>query len=393
MTAAHLPAPGRSSLWSVSFRARTMPWAPAPDDQRRFQRILHTVLALSAAVCVALLLWPRPMEPVQPVASPAADRSVARVLLPPAPPQRPTAAPALPTPVPAGAAAPAPVRADPRPVGAERPDRPANPAPRQATAPEARQPVEGRAPGEADAARRQASGVGLLAMKEQLAELRGAPLAVQLQQDIKPGPGVGSSAGTGVGVGTEAGLPARNLVARASAGGSGGIAVAAYSRDSGGGGLAGRATTLVEGVAGGGGGGGPGGGGSAAGRGEGAGAGSGSGGGAGAGRAPGAAVQRGASGKASRSIEDVKLVFERNKGAIYALYNRALRDDPGLQGKVVLRLTIAPSGQVSDLRLESSELRSAELEQKLLARIRQFDFGAKEVDTLIVTWPVDFLPS
>jgi hypothetical protein len=60
---------------------------------------------------------------------------------------------------------------------------------------------------------------------------------------------------------------------------------------------------------------------------------------------------------------------------------------------VVLKLTIAPSGGVVECRLESSELRTLELEAKLLARIRQFDFGAKDVDQMIVTWPVDFLPS
>jgi hypothetical protein len=58
--------------------------------------------------------------------------------------------------------------------------------------------------------------------------------------------------------------------------------------------------------------------------------------------AQGGTLQKGSSGKASRSIEEIKLVFERNKGAIYALYNRALRDDPALQGKVVLELKIAP---------------------------------------------------
>ena len=31
--------------------------------------------------------------------------------------------------------------------------------------------------------------------------------------------------------------------------------------------------------------------------------------------------------------------------------------------------------------------------RKLLARIKQFDFGAKDVDLMTVTWPVDFLPS
>jgi protein TonB len=107
----------------------------------------------------------------------------------------------------------------------------------------------------------------------------------------------------------------------------------------------------------------------------------------------GGTLQKGSSGKGSRSIEDIKLVFERNKGAIYALYNRALRDDPALQGKVVLELKIAPDGQVQGLRIISSELKAEELEKKLLARIRQFDFGAKDVDLMVVTWPVDFLPS
>jgi hypothetical protein len=213
--------------------------------------------------------------------------------------------------------------------------------------------------------------------------MRGAPVAVQLNNEIKQGPGVGTSAGPGVGAGTDPGLPVRNMITSNATSGSGGINTAGYSRDTGGGGLAGRATTMVEGVAGGGGGGGYGGGG-AVGRGNGAGAG-----GAGAG----GALSRGGSGKAARSLEDIKLVFERNKGAIYAIYNRALREDPTLQGKVVLELKIAPSGQVVDLRLLSSELKTPALEQKLMARIRQFDFGSKDVDTMIVSWPVDFLPS
>jgi TonB family protein len=135
---------------------------------------------------------------------------------------------------------------------------------------------------------------------------------------------------------------------------------------------------------GGGGGGGPGGGGSSGKGGTGTGVGGGG---------AGGSLSKGGSGKASRSIEEIKLVFERNKGAIYAIYNRALRDDPSLQGKVVVKLTIAPSGQVVDCRVESSELKASELEAKLLARIRGFDFGAKDVDQMVVTWPVDFLPS
>jgi periplasmic protein TonB len=170
------------------------------------------------------------------------------------------------------------------------------------------------------------------------------------------------------------------MITSNAAGGSGGINTAAYSRNTGGGGLAGRATTLVEGVAGGGGGGGYGGGGQKGVPG-------------GTGTGAGGSLHKGGSGKASRSIEEIKLVFERNKGAIYAIYNRALREDPGLQGKVVVELKISPSGGVVDCRVVSSELKASELENKLLARIRQFDFGAKDVDQMVVTWPVDFLPS
>src|SRR5205085_6489935 len=185
-----------------------------------------------------------------------------------------------------------------------KPDAPAKVAlNKEAVVPEARVPLPDKPPGEIDAARRKAAGIGLLAMKDDLQELHGAPLAVQLRTDIKQGPGVGVSTGVGVGAGNEEGIPVRAMITSNATGGSGGINVAAYSKNTGGGGLAGRSTTLVEGVIGGGGGGGAGGGG-ARGRGDGLGSGvGGRGGGGGGGGGPGGAVQRGNSGKASRSIE------------------------------------------------------------------------------------------
>ncbi|WP_455365928.1 TonB family protein [Kaarinaea lacus] len=96
--------------------------------------------------------------------------------------------------------------------------------------------------------------------------------------------------------------------------------------------------------------------------------------------------------KASRTYEEVSLVFDKNKGAIYALYNRALRKDPTLEGKIVFEITIDPSGSVIDVKVVSSELNSPTLEKKLLARIKLFNFGPKDVETLIVTYPIDFLP-
>ncbi len=364
------PSPRRT----VSFREAVLPWSAAAEDEKRFKRILRRVMTV--ALLLALLVPFVPLRKVERIESQPLPPPMARLLLeqPAAPPPRPK--PPEPVADVAKIDTPAPARPAPAPVAPRKNDK--------APVPEARKPIEGKPPGEValDRARQKASGVGLLAMKNELAEMTGAPVAVQLRQDIKPGPGVGSGSGPGVGAGTEAGVPVRAMITSNATRGSGGINTAAYSRDTGGGGLAGRATTLVEGVAGGGGGGGPGGGGTRAGGGPGAG-----------GHGAGGTLAKGGSGKASRSIEEIKLVFERNKAAIYALYNRALRDDPALQGKVVVELTISPAGQVTALRMVSSELKAAELESKLLARIRLFEFGAKDVDTMVVTWPVDFLPS
>jgi TonB family protein len=331
------------------YRPGLLPWTVSEEEEARFRRILKRVLL--ACLLFSLIM---PWLPV-----PKVDRSkdeelpprLAKLLL-----ERQTPPPA-----------PVVRKPEPETPAAKPQPEVTKPEPKKPPVTEARKPEPAKAPGERiEAARRKASGVGLLAMKDDLADLRGAPVATQLQKDIKPGPGVGSGSGPGVGAGRSAGLPARSLITSNATRGSGGINTSSLSRDTGGGGLAGRSTTAVQGVMGGEGGGGAGGGGT---------------------------LRRGGSGKASRSIEDIKLVFDRNKGSIYAIYNRALREDPTLQGKVVVKLTIAPSGQVSDCQLVSSELRAPDLERKLLVRIKQFDFGARAVDTMVVTYPIDFLPS
>jgi periplasmic protein TonB len=106
-----------------------------------------------------------------------------------------------------------------------------------------------------------------------------------------------------------------------------------------------------------------------------------------------AQTRSGGSGKASRSADEIALVFTKNKGAIDALYARALRDNPALQGKVVIEMTIAPSGDITAARIVSSELNDPEFESKLLARIRLFKFDAKDVAGLTATKPIDFFPA
>ncbi len=105
------------------------------------------------------------------------------------------------------------------------------------------------------------------------------------------------------------------------------------------------------------------------------------------------ATRTGSSGKAARSREEIELVFDRNKGAIYNLYARAMREHPELQGKVVVEFTIAPSGEVTMCRIVSSELHSEELESKIVAHVKAFRFESKDVATMTATKEIEFFPS
>ena len=96
----------------------------------------------------------------------------------------------------------------------------------------------------------------------------------------------------------------------------------------------------------------------------------------------------------SRTDEEIQIVFDRYKSALYRIYNRELRNDPSLRGKMVLRLTIQPDGQVSACAVKSTDLASATLSAEVVERVLKFSFGAKEgVPAITILYPIDFLPA
>ena len=79
---------------------------------------------------------------------------------------------------------------------------------------------------------------------------------------------------------------------------------------------------------------------------------------------------------------------------MYRIYKRQLRKKPALQGKMVLRLTIQPDGSVTACSVDSSDMDSPDLDTKIAARVKKFNFGAKEgVPTITILYPIDFLPA
>lgn len=306
----------------LDYREFDLPWSDTAQDSGPFRRILWIVLGVFLLGGILIPLLPMQERPPQVATLP--DRVVELVLEEPKLPPKPPEPLKKPEPKPEAVPEPKPV---PKPV-----------------------PEVDRV----EQARQKAAKSGLLAFKDELADLREAvdPSEFKPTQNLTGEVGAASRAD-------------RSLITAGPPRGSGGINTAALSRGygSGAGSLKGHATTQVGMPL------------------------------ANEARSGAAATRTGPGQKGSRSREEIELVFDKNKAAIYSIYNRALRDNPALQGKVVLQLTILPSGEVSDVRVVSSELGDPDLERKLVARIKLFRFPERDVESMTTTKPIEFFPS
>ena len=191
---------------------------------------------------------------------------------------------------------------------------------------------------------------GLLAFKDAFADMREAVDVSKLQDTAAIQRGAGEAASID-----------RNLLTSKHSTRSSGVNVAALSRETGGVALSGRTTTKVdapENVAG-----------------------------TGGVRKPRRVDSR------DRSIEEIRRVFDSNKDAIFAIYNRTLRSNPALQGEVVLELVIDPNGRVVDCKVVASEITDQTMIDKIINRVRMFNFGMRNVKTTTIRYPVHFLPT
>jgi len=326
------------SAAAALYRIYDLPWTAGADEDDRFKRIIRATLIALLVLALVMSLLPLPersADDVQEIPRRLARLVVERQAPPPPPP--PVVREAVPEPEPV---------VEPERVVEQRT---VEPEPVVQNEPEPVAPVDTTAQ-----ARERARGAGVLQFANQLSALRGSAsvTASRLEQTGTAGPG-------------DAPVNERSLITSRVGAASGGINTAALSRNTGGGGLGGRTTTVVdspvEGI--------------------------------GFGPAGGAAQRSGDSDKASRSREEIERVFDTNKGRIFTLYNRALRENPALQGKVVLRLTIAPDGRVTFCEVVSSELNDPQLEQALIQRVLQFQFEARDVESITTTKPIDFFPA
>jgi TonB family protein len=313
------------------YREYELPWTTGREQERKFHRLLLICLVLG-------VVWPFiPVPAPDPYDIDEIPPRIAKLLLEEKP---------LPPP-------PPPLKEEEPELEDAEPEKVVEVEPEDVPEPELEiEPEPEPLPDRQELARAEAE-AALMPFAEDLADLVDKDLVEQMADDRPLSASVG-----------EAERNERSMITSKVGTASGGINTASMSRNTGGTGIAGRSTTRVSS--------------SVAAMGQVGGTG---------------ASRKGSSGKASRSREEIELVFDKNKGAIFALYNRALRQDPSLEGKLVLRLTIAPNGQVTMCEIVSSELEDDELERKLVQRVKLFRFAARDVEAITTTKPIDFFPA
>ncbi|RII27644.1 MAG: hypothetical protein CXR31_05270 [Geobacter sp.] len=338
---------------SVVSHESVMPWSVGPDDRFRRTQLMAMLLSLILAVVIQLVVVPKA---VRPIVAQIPERLAMMVRQEHKP-------------EPARKAAEEKKEAKKDEKAGEK--KIAKNEPVQPAAASSRAKAERE---EQSAAPRRSQNTGVLAFKETFKDLLDETNVPKLGTEAR----ISSSANQ-----SGQAMASRSLVAMNGSGGAGGGG-AAFSRNVGSGGIG----TAAIGRGGGGGGNGArigrGGNGTAQVR-------SGI---AGAGGKGDAAKPLTGGGKPSRTDEEIQLLFDRYKAALYRIYNTELRKDPTLRGKMVLRITIEPNGAVSACGAESSNMNAPGFSAQIVERVKKFNFGAKDgVPKTTILYPIDFLPA
>ena len=79
----------------------------------------------------------------------------------------------------------------------------------------------------------------------------------------------------------------------------------------------------------------------------------------------------------NRDSDEISIVINQHNAAIQSCYDRELKRNPDLKGKLVVRFTITTDGRVKNVNLISSTLNNSRVERCIVGKIRRWDdFGA-----------------
>jgi outer membrane biosynthesis protein TonB len=314
---------------SVPYRVMIMPWAKESESEKRFRKALLVALLYFLVFGSLVTLWKLP-KLVRPAVVVVPERLVS--MLRKEPPK-------------------------PEPVPERRKEEKKSEKDQEKTPEKAKEDQPKPTTAETQAARSKAESTGVLAFKETFKDLMDETPAARLGAEARLSNQSDAAAGQA--------RASRSIVALPSTGGgsSGGISNAAVSRNIGSGNgnrIGGVGFTRVESAV--------------------------------AGLAEEKRPLSSGPGPA-RTDEEIQIVFDKYKATLYRIYNAELRKNPTLRGKILLRITIEPGGEVSACTVQSNDLASPELVAQIVERVKKFNFGPKEkVSKTTILYPIDFLP-
>lgn len=96
------------------------------------------------------------------------------------------------------------------------------------------------------------------------------------------------------------------------------------------------------------------------------------------------------SGPSSRSASDIMKVVRNRTPGLRHIYNKFLKKNPGFQGKVTLRFTIAPGGEVISIAIVSSTTGYAEFDNDVKNAVSRWTFSKVKAGNTTVTIPFTF---
>lgn len=104
-------------------------------------------------------------------------------------------------------------------------------------------------------------------------------------------------------------------------------------------------------------------------------------------------IEGAAATSAKRDTRAINKIVSSHKTSIRMTYEKYLKRDPGLAGKVTIRFTIAASGRVTAVQALENTTGSPELEHDILRKIRMWRFEQVSEGDATVTYPFVFRPS
>ena len=96
------------------------------------------------------------------------------------------------------------------------------------------------------------------------------------------------------------------------------------------------------------------------------------------------------SGAGQRSATDIMKVVRQRTPGLRHVYNKYLKKKPGFQGKVTLKFTIAPGGEVISIAVVSSTTGYSEFDGEIKSAISRWKFSKVKSGNTTVTLPFTF---